>query len=244
VWNFDDHFDTAKVRRARAGYYGLVSFLDANIGQILKALEDVGATANTFIVYTSDHGEMLGNKGIWSTSALYEESVGVPLILSGPNVAPGAVVDELVSHVDLVPTLLHAAGDASGRNVGRSLLGALDSFAGRTVMSEYHAGGSITGCFMLRMGRWKYHHYVGFEPELYDLEQDPAESFDLGKDRAFAAVRTDCEAALRDIVNPETANARAFAEQAATIERYGGAEAVRRRGHPGEHSLDRRLGVE
>jgi choline-sulfatase len=116
--------------------------------------------------------------------------------------------------------------------------------AGRHVFSEYHAGGSTTACFMLRMGRWKYHHYVAFAPELFDLQGDAAESNDLGTHPAYADVRAECAAALHEIVDPNAVNARAFADQAATIDRHGGAAAIRRRGHPGEHSLDRRLGLE
>jgi choline-sulfatase len=245
VWNFDDFFDARKIQRARAGYYGLISFLDSNIGQILKTLDDAGLTGDTFIVYTSDHGEMLGNKGIWSTSALYEESVGVPLILAGPGVASGQVVDESVSHIDLLPTLLHVAGDSDDNGLtGCSLLKSGKELAGRHIFSEYHAGGSITGCFMLRMGRWKYHHYVGFAPELFDLSSDAAESTNLGTHPAYADVRARCEAALHEIVDPNEVNARAFEDQAGTIDRHGGAATIRLRGHPGEHSLDRQLGLE
>lgn len=230
VWNFDDFFDAPKVKRARAGYYGLISFLDHNIGQVLAALGR--ARDNTLIIYTSDHGEMLGNKGIWSTSALYEDSVAVPLILAGPGVAQ-AVNTAPVSHIDIAPTLT---------GTGPSLLAASDPE--RAILSEYHAGGSITGCFMLRLEKWKYHYYVGHAPELFDLTADPHEAHDLGTDPAYEPVRQRCEAALRAIVDPEAADARAFADQAATIARHGGADAVRRRGHPGEHSLDRKLGVE
>lgn len=245
VWNFDDYFDDARIRQARAGYYGLVSFLDDNIGKILSALDGSGATRSTFIVYTSDHGEMLGNKGIWSTSALYEDSVGVPLILAGRGATPGIVVDAPVSHVDLLPTLLHIAGGATGdHRPGQCLMDVAGLAPERPVLSEYHAGGSITGCYMLRLGQWKYHHYVGFAPELFDLATDPDESRDLGADPGFAAVRAECEAILRAILDPDAVNARAFADQAATMRRYGGPEAIRARGHPGEHALDRRLGVE
>ena len=246
VWNFDDYFDAETLLRAQAGYLGLVSFLDHNIGAVLAALDRAGLSRDTCVVYTSDHGEMLGNKGLWSTSALYEESVGVPLMLSGAGVKSAMTVDTPVSHVDLAPTLLQVAGIAeplSSHAPGGSLLN-LTVQPERQVLSEYHAGGSITGCFMLRAGRWKYHYYVDAPPELFDLAEDPGETRDLGQDEAHREVRAACDAALRRIVDPEEANRRAFADQHATMERHGGAEAVRRRGHPGEHALDRRLGVE
>ncbi|MFI4986651.1 MAG: sulfatase-like hydrolase/transferase [Alphaproteobacteria bacterium] len=248
VWNYDDFFDTAKVLRARAGYYGLISFLDHNIGRILTTLEGIGQLDDTCILYTSDHGEMLGNKGIWSTSALYEDSAGVPMIMAGPGVPSGRTAATPVSHVDLFPTLAdigRAAEDGDRGMPGRSLLqSAAADEPERVVFSEYHAGGSITGCYMLRRGRWKYMYYVGYAPELYDLAADPTEGKDFGQDPAYAEIRKACEAELRKIVDPEAANARALADQAATIERHGGVDAVRRRGHPGEHSLDRRLGIE
>ena len=238
TWNFDDFFDAPKVLRARAGYYGLISFLDHNIGLILQALAAHDPGGETFVVYTSDHGEMLGNKGIWSTSALYEESVGVPLILSGPGIAGGAAMRTPISHIDVLPTLLDMAGDTAAGYPGRSLLSLSDD-PDRAVFSEYHAGGSITGCFMLRLGRWKYHHYVGYGPELFDLENDPTETCDLAGDPAYDAVVRRCDAALRQIVNPEVAAARAFADQAATIAQHGGADAVRRPVTPASmHSIE------
>jgi len=241
IWNFDDFFDNGKILRARAGYYGLISFLDDNIGRILAALGK--AREDTFIIYTSDHGEMLGNKGIWSTSALYEDSVGVPLILSGPGVAKGHVSETPVSHIDVMPTLLDVAGAGEGSGPGRSLL-TMPHDPDRVVLGEYHAGGSITGCFMLRRGRWKYHYYVGHAPELFDLAADPHESIDLARDPAYTHILGECETALRSLVDPEAVDAMAFADQRDTLTRHGGAEAVRRRGHPGEHTLDRMLGTE
>lgn len=247
IWNYDDFFDPPKLLRARAGYYGLISFLDHNIGRILKVLDDAGVRKETFIIYTSDHGEMLGNKGIWSTSALYEDSVGVPMIMAGPQVPADTVVATPVAHVDIYPTLLQISGKSASEDEmgpGRSLLEISDIDSDRAVLSEYHAGGSITGCIMLRQGRWKYIHYVGYAPELFDLEADPLEARDLGMDPAYKEIRKQCEAALRNIVDPEAANAKAFADQKATIQHHGGVEAVRRRGHPGEHSMDRKLGIE
>jgi choline-sulfatase len=173
--------------------------------------------------------------------------VGVPMIMAGPQVPSQSVVTAPVSHVDIYPTLLQvasmtAAEAASGP--GRSLFEITGADTDRAVLSEYHAGGSITGCFMLRQGRWKYNYYVGYPPELFDLEADPTEAKDLGLDPAYRQVREQCEVALRKIVDPEEANARAFADQSATVERHGGVDVVRRRGHPGEHSMDRQLGVE
>jgi choline-sulfatase len=243
IWNYDDYFTPEKVARARAGYYGLVSFLDHHVGLLLGSLEEAGVLEDTVVLFTSDHGEMLGHKGIWSTSALYEESVGVPLIAAGPGIARGRVNDTLVSHVDIHPSLLELAGVDAGSydGPGASLFGARRE--PRAVLSEYHAGASITGCFMLRTGRWKYMCYPGHPSQLFDLEQDPTEASDLAASAEHREVLALCDRELRRILDPEAVNDAAFAAQAATIERHGGVEAVKRRGHPGEHAVDRRLGV-
>jgi choline-sulfatase len=83
---------------------------------------------------------------------------------------------------------------------------------------------------MIRDGRWKYVHYVGYEPQLYDLESDPHETTDLGTSSEHAEVIAHCESKLRAIVDPEAVNALAFSDQDAMIERHGGLEEVRRRG--------------
>ena len=248
-WNYDDFFDEEQVRVARAAYYGLCSFLDDNIGKVLATLEDCGLTDNTRILYSSDHGEILGNRGLWSTSVMYEESVGIPMVLAGPDVPRGEVVDTPVSLVDCYPTIVEGAGlsllPEEINLPGQSLIDIAKGAApDRTVLSQYHAGGSITGFFMIRRDRWKYVHYVGYPPQLFDLASDPDELKDLADKPEAASVRADCEAMLREILDPEAVNALAFSDQAVTIAKHGGAQAILERGHPGEHPIDRPLGVD
>lgn len=238
AWNYDDYFDAERVRVAQAGYYGLCSFLDDNIGRVLKALEDSGLAANTRILYSSDHGEMLGNRGFWSTSVMYEESVGVPMIVAGPGIPRGRSVSTITSLVDCYPTLVEGLGEeltAEEQQLpGRSLIAvATGHKPQRTVLSEYHAGGAVTGCFMIRVDQWKYVHYVGFTPQLFDLQADPLEEKDLGEDPRYADVLARCDATLRAIVDPEVVNKQAFADQAATIAKHGGEEAILKRGDYG-----------
>src|SRR5690606_18676501 len=134
----------------------------------------------THVIYTSDHGDNLGARGVWGKSTLYEESVKVPMIVAGPDVSP-AVCDTPVDLLDLFPTILQLSGlnpqPEMGDRPGRSLLeiAADKPDAERLILSEYHAAGSNSAGFMLRKGRWKYHYYVGFRPELFDLENDPEE---------------------------------------------------------------------
>ena len=103
----------------------------------------------------------------------------------------------------------------------------------RSSFSEYHAVGAPSGAFMLRQGRWKYHYYVGYPPELFDLASDPEETTDLAGDPAHAATLSRMEAALRAIVDPEAAHAQALADQAALVARFGGREAAFAVGTPG-----------
>ncbi len=232
--NHDDHFDEERVRTALRAYYGMVSCLDHNIGRVLAALDASGQTDATRIMYASDHGENLGNRGIWGKFVMYEESAGVPLILAGPDVPRGKVLSTPVSLVDVFPTVLDAVGRETNPDEarpGESLLQlAQGGNADRTILCEYHAVGAITGCFMLRRARWKYVHYVGYQPQLFDMAADPHEQTDLGESEAHQSVRADCEAALRGIVDPAGASEQAFRDQAALITRHGGAERVRARG--------------
>jgi choline-sulfatase len=233
--NEDDYFTEEKVRVAVAAYYGLVSFLDHNIGKILGTLESTGLTSQTRIIYTSDHGESLGNRGIWGKSVMYDQAVTVPLIMAGADIPRSKVVNTPVSLVDLYPTILEAVGGTPG-STEKSLPGAsLFELARadnqeRTVFSEYHAEGAITAIFMLRNRRYKYVHYVDYPPQLFDLQEDPLELNDLATATAYTSVLTTFEAELRTVVTPELANARAFDSQTRLIALHGGKQAILERG--------------
>ena len=221
-------FDDERVGRAIAGYYALCSFLDHNIGLVLDALGP--ATDETLVIYTSDHGEMLGTSGLWAKSFMYEPSVGVPLIVRGPGVAAGTVLEVPVSLVDVYPTVLETAGielDEQDADLAGSSLLQIGQDTDRVAFSEYHDGGSPTGSFMLSVADWKYVHHVGFEPQLFDLAIDPTEALDLAGDLDHQDILLACERELRAIVDVDDANERAFADQARRIEGFGGAEAVR-----------------
>jgi choline-sulfatase len=236
VMDYDDYFaDEAAVRRAVAAYYGLVSFLDSNIGKVLAALEEAGLGASTRVIYTSDHGDNVGCRGLWGKSVMYEESAAVPLIVAGPDVPAGAVVDTPVSLVDCYRSAVEALGcplpEADAALPSRSLWEiAKGSRPARNVLSEYHAAGSITGTFMVRHGRWKYIYHVGFRPELYDLESDPGETTDLAERPDMAPVLAECERELRRICDPEAVSAQAFEDQRRRIAAHGGRDAIVGRG--------------
>ncbi len=233
---YDQGFDDpSKVRKAIAAYYGLVSFVDNNVGRLMKALEDNGLDGDTRVIYTSDHGDNLGTRGLWGKSNMYEEAAAVPMIMAGPDVPQGVVCREPVTLVDCFPTIIDCAGlpphPDDAELPGAPLLDIVSGKAApRTVLSEYHAAGSATGTFMIRHGRFKYVYYVGMPPQLFDLEADPYETRDLGQDAGYQGFVADCEAALRKIVDPEAADAQARKDQGAKIAAFGGREAILAKG--------------
>ena len=223
------HGDRAH-RTAIAAYLGLCTFMDHQVGRVLDALEDSGQAARTRIVYTSDHGENAGNRGMWGKSNHYEESGGIPLIVAGPDIPSGQVKTTPANLVDIHPTVLHATGQAFEQDgtPGRSLLSLAQEpdDPERISFSEYHAARSPSGSFMVRKGRYKLIYYVGFEHELFDLDADPEETVNLAADPAHADTFAALEAALRAIVDPEDADRRANDAQKALVMSRGGPEKV------------------
>jgi choline-sulfatase len=157
--------------RARHAYYAAISYVDERIGAVLGALEATGLREDTIVVFTADHGEMLGERGLWYKMAFFEPAARVPLIVSG---AGRRRVAEPVSLLDLGPTLLSLCGVEGGP--GRSLLGGpADSF----VCAEYLAEGVNSPAVMLRRGRHKYIWCDSDPEQLFDLEADPFELTNL-----------------------------------------------------------------
>lgn len=224
--------DAEERLRAMSAYYGLCSWLDHNIGRILSALNAAGFGGDTTVVYTSDHGDNLGARGLWGKSNLYQESVSIPMLMAGPGLSPGVCTTpvDLLDLAATIPAHFGAAFAGAGEPLTRIAAGADDP--DRVILSEYHAVGAVSGAFMLRKGRWKLNHYVGFAPELFDLERDPEELNDLASDPAHAATLADMDAALRSLIDPEAVDAQAFADQAVLIARHGGPEKAARLGAP------------
>ncbi len=176
------------VRRARRGYFASISYIDAEIGRILGVLERCGFAEDTVIAFVSDHGDMLGERGLWFKMSFLEGSARVPLMLAGPQVAPG-LVTRPVSTLDLAPTLTEFAGipaaDVAPWVDGESLAA---GGAGRgPVPMEYAAEGSQSPMVALRDGRFKLILADGDPPLLYDLDADPHELENLAADPAHTA---------------------------------------------------------
>jgi choline-sulfatase len=185
--------------------------------------------SSTRVLYTSDHGDNLGARGLWGKQVLYEEAAKVPMILAGPGVPAGAVRREPVSHVDVYPTVMQCVGADAPQAAGVSLFGAIPE---RVVLSEYHASSSRAGEYMIRIGKWKYVYFVRYpgEPQLFDLEADPEELHDLGADQKHEATRRQCHQRLLALLDPVEVDRRAKRRQAELVAANGGREAVIRRG--------------
>jgi choline-sulfatase len=227
-----DMTDEAALRRIAAGYFGLITHMDEQMGEVLRAAETLGLLGATRIAYTSDHGELFGAQGIFGKKNLYEGAIGVPLVMAGPGLPRGRASRQIVSHVDLYPTLLEGAGvaiPAEDRALpGISLWAAANgSDAERIGFAEYHAQGSKSGAFVVRERAMKLIYHVGMPAQLFDLAADPNETRDLAIEPGRAGMLAHLEARLRSICDPESVDRRAKADQRAMVERLGGIDRVK-----------------
>jgi choline-sulfatase len=189
------------LRDARHAYYGMISYIDDKIGRILDTLDKTGLAEDTVVVFTSDHGEMLGERGMWFKQAFWEWSVHVPLIARFPYSPRGKRVQATTSLVDLLPTFLDLAGveniyqaGLAGKSLMPLVHGSTED-ATRVAISDYLAIGPCVPCRMVRKGRYKYIRTHGHPDLLFDLDNDRDELINLADDPAI------CETlnALRDI---------------------------------------------
>jgi choline-sulfatase len=178
-----------EIRHARHGYYAAVSYLDERVGEVLAALAATGLDERTLVVFTADHGELLGERGLWYKMSFLEGSSRVPLIVRGPHLASRRV-HAPVSQLDLAPTLAELAGAAAdgAEFEGTSLAAALtgDSSGPAEALGEYLAEGVRSPAVMIRRERHKYIRCEGDPDLLYDLASDPLELRDLAGDPAAA----------------------------------------------------------
>jgi choline-sulfatase len=206
-----------RIRRARRAYYALVTSLDERIGLLLADLKRLGLEDDTIVVYTTDHGQSVGEHGLWFHNEPTDCSSRVPLILAGPGIPTGKCVDAPVMHVDLFPTFMDLAGAAVPAGLrGSSLMPLIEGRASDRpdfAYSECHAEATASGSFVIRRGPWKYIHYSYYDDLLFNLEEDPGEYRDVIRSREGQRVAADLYGVLRTLVNPDERTEAAFARQ-------------------------------
>lgn len=176
------------VRKSRRAYFANISYLDEKIGDMLRVLQETRQAENTIVVFVSDHGDMLGEKGLWFKMNFYEGSARVPLMIAAPGMEPGLVTTP-VSNIDVTPTLADLAGISMAEVMpwtdGESLV-PLGQGGTRSspVAMEYAAEASYAPLVSLRYGKWKYNRCVLDPEQLFDLEADPQEKVNLAADPA------------------------------------------------------------
>jgi choline-sulfatase len=181
-----------QLRAARHGYYAAISYLDERIGEVLAALRDTQLDDDTIVAFTADHGELLGERGLWYKMSFFEHSARVPLLLRAPGTGAPRRVAEPVSLLDLAPTLLELTDarwphehtdDLDGKSVVGLITGENESRPG-AVPAEYLAEGVNAPAVMVRRGRYKFIACPGDPDLLYDVRDDPAELVNLAGDPA------------------------------------------------------------
>lgn len=198
----------------RAEYYSRISYFDQQIGKLINTLEEEKLSENTAIVFTSDHGECMGQFGYWGKQSFYDNVVKVPLIISLPQsfreteYKENSVRDELVSLVDIFPTLVDL-GNAPVPNYtldGQNLMPLVQNKEVKVkdvVFSEYYGIYAKNAMFMVRKGNFKFNYYVNECSELFDISKEGKESTNLIDKPAYAKIKMDMEGLLRNICNPE-----------------------------------------
>lgn len=208
------------VRNARHAYYAMISYTDVLIGRLLDTLEETGLNDNTVVVFVSDHGEMLGERGMWYKMSMFEHSVRIPMIFSGTGIAQGRQEDN-ASLIDIVPTLIELAGgkveNMPVKFAGRSLKWAVtgnhsgkrgDDGKDAIVISDFSAGGAPGPVRMVRQGSFKLIMTYGYEPLLFNLEEDPQEMKNLAECPAHAKTLAQLKAIALHNYDPSEYDAR------------------------------------
>ncbi len=200
-------------RLARAAYWGLVAVLDEMIGKILNKLDELGLSEDTLVVYASDHGDHLGERGLWWKHTFYDESAKVPMILAHSSLSKG-IREEVVSLIDLASTMTEAMGgeslpDSKGRSFWPLVTKGKQKWE-NIAFSEYctdsvpsWTGGRAVQQRMLRVDNWKLHYYHGDHLQLFDLLNDPKELNNLADMPDFAEIRETMLAKLLEDWVPE-----------------------------------------
>lgn len=224
-----DLADEAATLRLLIAYHCAVTELDERLGVLMDELDRLGLSERTAMLYTSDHGEQLGYHGLWWKCCMFEQSAHVPLLARIPGVDPRRV-EQPVNLVDIFPTVCDLMELPRPDNIsGESLMGlarnGADELRRDFTFGEYHAHGVPRGMFMIRWREWKYVYYCGYEPQLFNLSEDPAEDNDRypqhGNDPHVAKAVRECHRRLLECCDPYEVDERARAFQRRTRESMG-----------------------
>lgn len=199
-------------RIARHGYYGMISYIDEKIGRLLSVLEKTGLADNTIVILTADHGEMMGERGMWFKQHFFEWAAKVPLIVHAPGRWKDSRIRQNVSLIDILPTLLDIANtspfdDWAAPIHGHSLVEALEgnsSSLADIAISEFAADGSTGPSKMVKKGAYKLMWLEGVDTLLYNLDDDPLERNNLSGNTEYKDIQSELEAILFDNFDPET----------------------------------------
>ena len=188
----DIDLDAVTIRNARRAYYSAISDIDDKVSELLAALAESGVADNTIVILTADHGDMLGERGMWFKMTFLEYSARVPLIVHAPIMFSAHRIRQAVSLVDLLPTLIELArdgkpGDYATPLEGRSLVPHLSNGSGHDeAIGEYFAEGTDAPMFMIRRGSRKLIHAEGDPAQYFDLADDPLEVHNLADNPTHA----------------------------------------------------------
>jgi choline-sulfatase len=208
------------LRTARHAYYGMCTYIDDKVGRIIDAMQATGLADDTIVIFISDHGEMLGERGMWYKQTFFEWSVRVPMIISQPGTYSPGRVSENVSLIDLLPTLLDVATDGNPTETvdpmdGNSLTGLLGGGSDwdDEVISEYTGEGVKAPCRMIRRGKYKFMYTHGFPDMLYNLDDDPLELENLIDHPEMAEIAGELRRVVLDGWEPDDINDRCLESQ-------------------------------
>lgn len=214
---WDKPLPAQKIRDARRAYFGACSYIDDNIGKLLKTLEECGLADDTLIVFSGDHGDMLGERGLWYKMHWFEMAARVPLLVHAPKRFAAHRVSQSVSTLDLLPTLVELAGgqvDAGLELEGHSLLPHLKGEGGHDeVLGEYMAEGTVSPLMMIRRGPWKFVYSEHDPLLLFNLDSDPQELHNLAESSEHKGILAGFLAEARERWDIPTIHAATLASQ-------------------------------
>jgi choline-sulfatase len=213
------------IRNARHAYYAMISYVDSKIGKILDTLKKMKLDENTVIIFTGDHGEMMGERGMWFKQTFFEWSSRVPLMISTPEMRKNhqqKIISEVVSLVDLFPTILDLAGEKSialattldGESLAPLITGQAKGWK-NIAISEYSDMGVCAPCRMVRKDQFKYIYTHEHPSQLFDLEVDPIEMVNLSGNTKFSSIEEELKRLVLKDWNPTELESKILQSQAA-----------------------------